>query len=139
MCFLCLPNGNKIINYNNNLYYSSQLLRLLNEDDILNINQNITSISYGTYIGNQQSGQTINLGFRPQAVIVTKASYYNTGQDFKNGKRMYLYYAICGINNVNGNIRIKDNGFSISIFQEGNIYLNLNGETYTYIAFRSLT
>lgn len=134
-----LPNDNKIINYNNNLYYSGQLLRLLNENDILNINQNITSITYGTYVGNQKSDQTINLGFRPQAVIVTKATYYNTGQNFNSGKSMFLYYAICGINNVNGNIHITNNGFSISRFTSINIYLNLADEVYTYIAFHSLT
>lgn len=121
------------------MYYSGQLLRLLNENDILNINQNITSITYGTYIGNQQSDQTINLGFKPQAVIVTKAHYYDTGQKFSNGNSMLLYYAICGINNVHGNIDITNNGFRISRFQSRNIYLNLNNEEYTYIAFRSLT
>lgn len=130
-----LPNDNKIINYNNNLYYSSRLLRLLNENDM----QNIISIAYGSYRGNNQSSKTINLGFKPKAVILASTSYYRPNQDFDNGNEMLFYYATCGIENVNGNIQITQNGFVVSRGMVNNIYLNLYNNEYGYIAFRSLT
>lgn len=43
-----LPNGNKIINYNNNLYFNNKLLRLLTNNDLSDINNKINNVDTNT-------------------------------------------------------------------------------------------
>lgn len=65
-----MPNG-KLIQYNNNLYYNNQILRILNNTDLQNINNNIT-LQKPIYGVAQYSTNriTINIGFRPSCLLL---------------------------------------------------------------------
>lgn len=69
-----LPNG-KIIYNNNSLYYNDQVLRILNNTDLQNINDNIT-LQKPVYGVAQYSNNkiTINIGFQPSCLLLNIGS-----------------------------------------------------------------
>lgn len=79
-----LPNGNKIINHDSNLYFNNNLLRLLTQNDLTEINNSIdniinteipqqinNSIIYGTsYTNSTNTPKKINIGTPYRYVII---------------------------------------------------------------------
>lgn len=97
-------------------------------------------IKVGTYTGDNEASQIINLGGKPKAVIIMADGYitYNTdsGQDFILGGIVYdggdLEY------NSNPLAQIVDNGVKVyKLYDTVSVRANLNGSSYTYryIAF----
>ena len=86
---------------------------------------------FGTYTGNGQNNQKVQVGFQPKAVLVIDPVTDTSTTDRLN---------FCGLglqgNPVDSHIKINNNGFSISIFVSDNKCLNKNGNDYIYIAFR---
>ena len=84
IAFKWLPNGNKIINHDSNLYFNNNLLRLLTQNDLTEINNSIdnvinteipqqinNSIIYGTRSTNDTSTPIkINIGTPYRYVII---------------------------------------------------------------------
>ena len=93
-----LPNG-KIIQYDNNLYYNDTLLRLLNQNDLSNINDDINvvnnnistqinnSVVYGSVTISSSTERTINVGkaYRYCILIVSRTIYNNSGGEQTSG------------------------------------------------------
>ena len=145
-----LPNG-KIIENNNNLYQSN-LLRLLNQNDLNTINANISNINTqlnnkvnigcGTYTGNGTTNLAINLNIAWKMVGIymffNTASTYNScifyiPNNIKIGER------IDGGNSLSGNSQYgglyKYNGGYPNInleYSYGDNILNYNNSVYYY-------
>ena len=76
----------------------------------------------GTYTGNGVSGQTgqfINLGFTPRAVLVQRSTYYAV---------LAVTEKPVGV----ANLVVVNNGFTVS--DTGSISLNVSGQVYAYLA-----
>ena len=82
----------------------------------------------GTYTGDGQSSQFINLGFTPRAILTANADGRSS-----QGNILYGGLAITGSNA--SLVSITENGFSVS-GTGGNNYGNSNGSTYKYVAVR---
>ena len=93
-----LPNG-KIIQYDNNLYYNDTLLRLLNQNDLSNINDDINvvnnnistqinnSVVYGSFTISGGTEHTINIGkaYRYCILIVSRTINNHSGGEQTSG------------------------------------------------------
>ena len=80
----------------------------------------------GTYTGNGSSTRSINLGFRPKAVILTNS-------DKMSNHGGFVYMAGDGQNT--GAVQITNTGFSIAM-QNGGYATNYESTPYFYVAFR---
>lgn len=130
-----LPNG-KMIQYSNNLYYNDTLLRLLNQNDLANINNDINvvnnnistqinnSVVYGTIT--QSGGQeiTINIGkaYRYCIFIVNRIIYNNSGREQTSGGIIFepnlKYSQYIGLGQSNISVHTENN--TSFIFQGAN-------------------
>ena len=82
----------------------------------------------GTYKGNGERQQHIDLGFTPDALLLCRQNYsgdYRTASFALNG--------FPGWNPVT--CTIEENGFQVYV-QDATAYTNLNGTVYLYLAFR---
>ena len=156
-----LPNGNKLINYNNNLYYNNPILRILTQTDYntLNttiqnnynkLNTNISSkckIAYGSYTGNAISRQ-INVGFYPTLCIIMEKQDTNYPEGYNSNIydstlaciiRGNVFISGKGTTNqrdYRGIISLSSNGVNITIPTDGTstkmFYYNMKGTVYYY-------
>lgn len=67
-----LPNGNKIINYNNNLYFNNNLLRILTQNDYNTLNQSLQSNQKPIIIKGSlhTNNNVINIGVVYEAILM---------------------------------------------------------------------
>ena len=80
----------------------------------------------GTYTGNGSSTRSINLGFRPKAVILT-----NSDKMSNHGGFVYM----AGDGHDTGAVQITNTGFAIAM-QNGGYATNYESTPYFYVAFR---
>lgn len=83
----------------------------------------------GTYVGNQSTSHVINVGFSPSAVLIFNQnintySERNSTLFTKNTPAKFDQYTVAQMNN---------NGFELGMDDP---YMNVNGDTYVYIAFK---
>ena len=97
----------------------------------------------GTYTGDGESEQFIDLGFTPTAVLSTSGNGRITISDAQNAGRAYVYggLAINGLTANNYTVAIKENGFVV-VSKTGlnggytQYKANQDGDLYCYIAVR---
>ena len=89
----------------------------------------------GSYTGNGEdqydSGQLIELGFRPRFVIITRGWIDNGGPE-----ATFLAVGQPRVTNQNWVYELRDNGFVVKNYTGGILTLNLKNTTYDYIAFK---
>ncbi len=91
-------------------------------------------ILLGTYTGNGAESQMIPLGFTPKAVLVlhggTRVADTNFGYGglaFADTPAAYSSY-VC--------VTVVKNGFTVRYHHNTYVHANMNGEKYTYLAFK---
>lgn len=90
----------------------------------------------GSYSGNGAESQTIELGFTPTAVLVASRHY-----GFMGGGTVYggLARPELSVHSWQGSqavLEIVEDGFRVFFRSDNNIYANLSGEGYSYLAIR---
>lgn len=90
----------------------------------------------GTYTGDGQASQFINLGFTPKAVLVFPESAAIIRSPYPLGALALQGHK--AFNDQTDILEITTNGFSSYYFSNsrGGSYLNLSGDIYFYLAFR---
>ena len=86
----------------------------------------------GSYTGNGSSTyRTINLGFRPSAVLIGCSESTYTSSDV-------VFFSTGTVVGRNNEFAITSNGFKVKegIYSNSNFFLNTEGMAYNYIAFR---
>ena len=86
----------------------------------------------GSYTGNGSSSyRTINLGFRPSAVLIGCSKATGVGND-------PVFFSSGNVEGLYEEFRITDNGFEVKdgVATSSNYWLNTNGQVYDYIVFR---
>ena len=91
----------------------------------------------GSYTGNgaedgTDSGQLINLGFRPRFVIITRGWLTSNSSTINN----FLVIGQPRANYQEWTYQLKDSGFFVINHGAGTLALNSNGVVYDYVAFR---
>ena len=99
-------------------------------DKIIEVDGNVV---FGTYTGDGQAIQQINLGFTPAAIIIYGSNYRdsNAFMSYTNGALAFDGYASTGI-------EIIENGFKVKYeHQNQNYAINLNAVgTHAFIAYK---
>ena len=121
-----LPNG-KMIQYSNNLYYNDTLLRLLNQNDLANINNDINvvnnnistqinnSVVFGTITQSGGKEVTINIGkaYRYCIFIVNRIIYNSSGREQTSGGIIFepnlTYSQYIGLGPSNMSVHTENN------------------------------
>lgn len=106
--------------------------------DKVNIFLNVKTPHVGVYTGDGKQGRVINLGFKPNIVIL--CDNYSGLRGIAVGK-----YGCCSsAGSVAASeswqrnytsLMIVDNGFKVNYHQENKVYSNVKGRTYRFIAF----
>lgn len=149
-----LPNGNKIINHDSNLYFNNNLLRLLTQNDLTEINNSIdnivnteipqqinNSIIYGmSYTNSTNTSKKINIGTPYRYVIIVANpgagsslltgifSANDSSKDFTGGEVGTSYYTKLSIT------FIKSTSFNVQYFYRRDS-TNYSSTNISYIAF----
>ena len=92
----------------------------------------------GTYTGNgAETGQDIDLGFRPRLIIVYRNSYHISLYSSSDGTSK-CYMSVAADSSYTRGLLITDKGFKARTVATNNAttYLNDNNAAYTYVAFR---
>jgi hypothetical protein len=87
----------------------------------------------GTYTGDGNTSQTINIGFTPSAVIISSplGSFLYPGVSGRVYGGMITENTLSGSSSAGG---IVTNGFIV--YYDGDIYTNRNGDLFSYIAYK---
>ena len=88
-------------------------------------------VYYGTYNGNGSYPRTIDVGFKPKAVLVVSKNGYMSFSQNGNG---YYYGGLAFESDAGTAFSIVDNGFRIEKIS-GNLYTNASGTKYLFLAF----
>lgn len=116
---------------NNNFSMVDEEMKSL-ADKIIEVDGNVV---FGTYTGDGQAVQQINLGFTPAAIEV----YHYTGmQIYHNGAR-YVCYGGLALENAPCNaVEITANGFKVTYAENSNYnyWSNLSGTSYYFKAYK---
>lgn len=86
----------------------------------------------GSYTGNGYGDyRTINLGFRPSAVLIGCSVSTYTGSDV-------IFFSTGSVTGKNNEFALASNGFMVKegMYTSSNFFLNTEGKVYDYIAFR---
>ena len=109
------------------------MLRLLTQSDYNTLNSTIsnskTKIAIGSYIGNDASTRTIDIGFTPVFIIV---AYY--GYVFNDDGYMRGGIAVTNISAFYDGVSITGNGFIV--IERSSYALNRNEASYTYMGIQ---
>ena len=105
------------------------------------VSDNVPGIVIGTYTGNGEESQDINLGFQPKAVLVTHSTgtifHYINVPLFNGGLAMRGNPAKLSTYNI---LTVTSTGFRVycHYISGSNTYINSNANTntYYYIAFK---
>ena len=104
-------------------------------DDRVTANETLTAqkceVYYGTYNGNGSYPRTIDVGFKPKAVLVVSKNGYMSFSQNGNG---YYYGGLAFESDAGTAFSIVDNGFRIEKIS-GNLYTNASGTKYLFLAF----
>ena len=123
--------------------YQLNLIEPSDELSLDPLNENMTKleaaldgcsrVAFGTYRGNGQQSQKIDLGFTPKAVLIIS----ETGLMGHEG-RYFGGLSIAGtVLHTNSVVAtIEEGGFLVYYGMNGSAYTNTSGSYYYYIAFR---
>lgn len=99
---------------------------------------NANGFVLGTYTGNGNISQTINVGFTPSVVIISSplGSFLFPGLSGINYSGI-IYGGMITTNTLSGSTsagEITTNGFIV--YMDGSVYTNRNGDTFSYMAYK---
>lgn len=137
-----LPNG-KLLLYNSEMYYKINNRIALYSDIQSVLNQAYTSSNkpyiFGSYMGNNVSDRTINIGFTPLSVLLIPSNgLMNEGQYTILGGLFGNNYNLTDYANSEFSsyqASVVENGFSLKPSVHSN-NLNVTGYQYYYLCFK---
>ena len=109
---------------------------------VTSLSLNLTKLTFGSYVGNDEASRTISLGFTPKAVLVF-TSFGATDDGFEYSRPHYgglafMDHPIQSKSSSKLVLQVVPNGFSVAYESAGTgdrILSNEMGVTYYYIAF----
>jgi phage-related protein len=99
------------------------------------ITQPITFIKTGTYTGNGAASQAITVGFRPKVISIMETVVGDKESMHKTNQMSGAFAFNSGSGFRDDEISIDSNGFTVYDGTGDINKVNVNSETYAYIAF----